>query len=208
MNFSTHLITTNLNCLVYSKDKNCIFLHRWQREQMHWPNCATIPVQQKRNCRTHWPALSTRQSWPHSCVKNWSWPKPRWVQKEMQLVWIVGQSHPAQGPEYLVDSVLGSLCCLMQHRGFDPPLGRIFLVEGIFVLELTWVLTPFPQNSFGWEYKPRSGFYTLAFHCMDSKDPDIHVLDGWMLATKTHPACTIREEGICDYSLALKNTWL
>ena len=28
-------------------------------------------------------------------------------------------------------------------------------VEGIFLLELTWFLTPFPQNSFGWEYKPR-----------------------------------------------------
>ena len=26
-------------------------------------------------------------------------------------------------------------------------------------------------------YKPRSSLYTHAFHCMDSKDPDIHVLD-------------------------------
>ena len=28
------------------------------------------------------------------------------------------------------------------------------------------------------------------------KDYDIHVLDGWMLATKTHPACTIHEDGM------------
>ena len=33
---------------------------------------------------------------------------------------------------------------------------------------------------------------------MDSKDPDVHVLDGWMPATKTHPARTIHEDE-CDY---------
>ena len=43
-------------------------------------------------------------------------------------------------------------CSIMFH----PPLGRIFLVNGISLLELTWVLTPFPHYSFGWEYKPRS----------------------------------------------------
>ena len=32
-----------------------------------------------------------------------------------------------------------------QRCGFEPPLG-IFLVEGIFPLELTWVQTPFPQK--------------------------------------------------------------
>ena len=73
---------------------------------------------------------------------------------------------------------------------------RIFPVEGIFPLELTWVLTTFPQNSFGWEYKPRSSLCTHAFHRMDSKDPDVHVLDGWIPATKTHPACTIHEDGM------------
>ena len=51
--------------------------------------------------------------------------------------------------EELVGSVLGSLSCLMQCHGFDPPLRRIFPVEGSFPLELIWVLTPFPQNSFG-----------------------------------------------------------
>ena len=52
------------------------------------------------------------------------------------------------GPELLVGSVLASVSCLMQHRGFDPPLRRIFPVEGIFPLELTCVLTPFAKNSF------------------------------------------------------------
>ena len=51
-------------------------------------------------------------------------------------------------------------------------------------------------NSFGWEYKPRSSLCTHAFHRADSKDPVIHVLDGWMPATKTHPVCTIHEDGI------------
>ena len=32
----------------------------------------------------------------------------------------------------------------------------------------------------------RSSLCTHAFHHMDSKDPDIHVLDRWMLAPKTH----------------------
>ena len=93
-----------------------------------------------------------------------------------------------------VGSVLGSLSSMMQHCGFDPPLRRIFLVEGIFPLELTWVLAPFPKNTFGWEYELSSDLHTHAFHHTNSKDPDIHVLDGWMPATKTHPACTIHED--------------
>ena len=55
----------------------------------------------------------------------------------------------------------------------------------VFPLEWTWLLIPFSQNSFGWEYKSRSSLCTHAFHCTDSKDPDIHVLDGWMPARKT-----------------------
>ena len=79
---------------------------------------------------------------------------------------------------------------------FDPPLGK-FSVEGIFPLELTWFLKLHsPTNSFGWEYKPRSSLCIHAFHRTDSKDPDGHVLDGWMPATKTHPARTIHEDGI------------
>ena len=58
--------------------------------------------------------------------------------------------------------------------------GEMFFspVKGIFPLELTWVLTPFPQNSFGGEYKPRSSQCTHSFHRTASKDPDIQVLDG------------------------------
>ena len=54
--------------------------------------------------------------------------------------------------------------------------------RGFFSLGLTWFLTPFPPNSFGWEYKPRPSLCSHAFHRTDSKDPDIHVLDGWMPA--------------------------
>ena len=82
----------------------------------------------------------------------------------------------------------------MQRHGFDPHLRSIFPVEGIFPLELTWILTPFPQNYFEWEYKPRSSVCTHAFHRTDSKDPDIYVLDGWMPVAKTHPVCTIHED--------------
>ena len=46
----------------------------------------------------------------------------------------------------IIISVFGLLSCLMQCHGFDPPLRRIFPVEGIFPLELTWVLTPFHKN--------------------------------------------------------------
>ena len=53
-------------------------------------------------------------------------------------------------------SVLGPLPCMMPRCRFHSPLRRIFPVEGIFPLELTWVLTQFPQKSFGGEYKLRS----------------------------------------------------
>ena len=78
----------------------------------------------------------------------------------------------------------------------DKHLNKL-TIEGIFPLELKWFLTPFSaKNSFGWDYKLRSSLCTPAFHHTHSKDPDIHVLDGWMPATKTHPACTIHEDGM------------
>ena len=49
--------------------------------------------------------------------------------------------------------------------------------RGDFPMEFTWFLTPFPQNSFRWEYKPRSSLCTHAFHRTDSKDPNIDVLE-------------------------------
>ena len=45
-----------------------------------------------------------------------------------------GNGWADRGPEYLVGSVLGSLSCLMQHRGFDPPQGEIFSGGGDFSL--------------------------------------------------------------------------
>ena len=44
-----------------------------------------------------------------------------------------------------VGSVLGSRSCVMQHCRFDLPSYEP-LVEEIFPLELTWVLTPFPKT--------------------------------------------------------------
>ena len=83
-----------------------------------------------------------------------------------------------------------------QCHGFDPPQGT-FSGRGDFSLGVNMGSNSIPpQNSFGWEYKPRSSLCTHAFHRMDSKDPDVHVLDGWMPATKTHPACTIHEDGM------------
>ena len=81
------------------------------------------------------------------------------------------------GPTSSVGSVLGSLYWVMQFCRFDPPRdsGRG---------ELTWVLTPFPQSSLGWEYIQRSCLYTHGFHHTDSKNPDIRVLSGWMPAAK------------------------
>ena len=139
----------------------------------------------QRTSRIRSPCLPlSRQMSPHQAVK---------MAFLRSLTWLGMQNG---GRNSSAGSVLGSLSCLMQCRGFDTHLGRIFPVEGIFPLELTWVLTPFPQNSFGWQYKPRFSLCTHAFHCTDSKDPDIHVLDSWMLATKTHPACTIHEDGM------------
>ena len=67
-----------------------------------------------------------------------------------------------------VTSVRGYLSTMIQshtHRFkpfSEPP------VEGLLHLELTWILTPFLKNSFGWVYKPRSSLCTHAFHRTDS----------------------------------------
>ena len=76
------------------------------------------------------------------------------------------------------NSSVGSAWARCQSVAGSILLWGHFPVEGIFPLELTWVQTPFPQNSFGWEYKPRSSLCTHAFHRTDSKDPDVHVLAG------------------------------
>ena len=53
-----------------------------------------------------------------------------------------------------------------------------------------------PQNSFGWEYKPRSSLCTHTFHHTDSKDLDIYVLDGRVSTSNENPACKIHEDGM------------
>ena len=106
---------------------------------------------------------------------------------------------PSRGWNSLWVECWACCCSVMQRHGFNPPLRIISLVEGIFSLELTWVWTPIfpsPPPPFGWEYKPRSSLCIHAFHHTDSKDSDMYVRDGWMLATTTHPACPIYEDGM------------
>ena len=91
-----------------------------------------------------------------------------------------------------------SAVCWARCPAWCSVTGSILLCGSGFPLELTWVLTPFPKNSFGWEYKLRSSLCTYAFHRTDSKYPDIHVLDGWMPATKhIQHAPSMKME--CDY---------
>ena len=92
-----------------------------------------------------------------------------------------------RGRNRSVGSVLGSLSCLMQCHGFDSPLRRILSSRGDFSLGVN-MDSDIAWNSFKWENKLRTSLCTHVFHRTDPKDPDIHVLDGWMPATKTHPA--------------------
>ena len=134
---------------------------------------------------------------PHNCTHiKIARPKVRINREFVQWVELFSFVSLTWGLEKFVGRVLGLLTCMMQCHRFDPSLGKMFPVEWIFLLELAWVLAPFPKNSFEWEYKLRSSLCTHAFYRSDSKDPDIHVLDGWMLATKTHPACTIHKDGM------------
>ena len=91
----------------------------------------------------------------------------------------------------------------MQCHGFDLLWGDFFQQRGYFSLGVKMGSDFIPLNSFGWEHKPRCGLCTHAFHCTDSKDPDIHDLDRCMPATKTHPdAPSMKTE--CDYL----NSWI
>ena len=89
-----------------------------------------------------------------------------------------------------VGFVSGPLSCMIQHHGFYSLQNLWFSLGGNMGTD------SIPKNSFRWEYKSRSSLYTHAIHCTDYKNPDIHVLDRWMPATKTQSACTIHE---CDY---------
>ena len=67
-----------------------------------------------------------------------------------------------------------------------------------FPLELTWVLTPFPQNSFRWEYKSRSSLCTHAFHRWDWRIMTFMSWTGECWKQKhTQHAPSVKTE--CDY---------
>ena len=92
-----------------------------------------------------------------------------------------------------VGNVLGWLSCVMQRCGVDPPLS--FQQRGFFPWSWLWFWLHSPKTLSN-EGINRGLVYGQAFHHMDSKDPDIHVLDRWIPATKTHLACTIHEDGM------------
>ena len=84
-----------------------------------------------------------------------------------------------------VGSTVSLLSCVKQHRGFTS-LKRYCMRGFCLGVDLGSDSTPF--DSCRWQYKPRSSVRMHAFHDMDSKDTDIHVIDRWMPATKTYPA--------------------
>ena len=55
----------------------------------------------------------------------------------------------AGGGRERVGSVSGSLSCLMQCRGFDPPLRRIIPVEGTFPFRVNMGSDPILPKLFG-----------------------------------------------------------
>ena len=63
----------------------------------------------------------------------------RGVQNDSSVVMVI---HDGAGIAQLV-VCWASLPCMIQHHRFNPPAS--LPVEGIFPLELTWVLTPFPR---------------------------------------------------------------
>ena len=71
--------------------------------------------------------LTNKDQWSPDMVPYQTTDKQRTAERAME------QEH-VRGPSSSVGSVLGSPSCLMQHRGFDPPLRRMFLVEGDFSL--------------------------------------------------------------------------
>ena len=105
-----------------------------------------------------------------------------------------------------VGSVLGSLSCVMQHHRFDLPWS--LSEEGLFPLELTCVLTPLPTDSFRLEYKLRSSLCIHAFNHTNSKDPYIHVIDGWMLVTNTPSTYHPWRQNVTTSMVGLKNGYI
>ena len=64
-----------------------------------------------------------------------------------------------------------------QRRGFDPPLGT-FSGRGDFSLGVNMGSNSIPPKTPSDESINRGLVCTHAFHRTDSKDPDVHVLDG------------------------------
>ena len=109
-----------------------------------------------------------------------------------------------QGPEKLVGSVWAHC---PQRRGFDPPLGKFSGREDFFPWSSHGFKLHSPQNSFRWEYKPRSSLCTHAFHRTDSKDPDVHVLGRVNAGNKNTPSMHHpRRQNVTTLIVGLKKT--
>ena len=91
-----------------------------------------------------------------------------------------------------VSSVLGSLSCVMQRCGFDPPLS--FQQRG-FSLGAN-MGSDSPKTLSDESINRGLACAHKCFPLHQLKDPDIHVLDGWMLATKTPNMCHPRRRNV------------
>ena len=90
--------------------------------------------------------------------------------------------------------------CWARWPAWCSVVESFFPVEGIFSLRVNMgFLTPFPQNSYGFEYKPRPSLCTHAFHRKDWKDPDVHVLEGKKFRRQKHTRHAQSTKTECDY---------
>ena len=137
------------------------WLFGWQPTMcsLHWMTPPWLFGWQPTMCSLHWMTPPWLFGWwPTMCSSHWATPPGLfgWQPHDMHMRRPVrmDQCSPHSQAYHLTprywgcNGLLGLMSCLMQHHGFHPPLRRIFPVEGIFLLELTWVLTPFSKNSF------------------------------------------------------------
>ena len=111
------------------------------------PPCLTVNPQPDRSLTTE-PSLYITMSWGLLLASRSICTSALAVPAGHSQQCVPRFSDSRVGRNSSVGCVLSSLSCLMQHHGFDPPWRRIFPVEGIFPVELTWVLTLFRKKLF------------------------------------------------------------
>ena len=128
-------------------------------------------------------------------------------QTDFFQTWHDGRRHYAVQFDTILNGLCGariaqSLMCWARCPVWWSIVGCGPPIKGIFPLDWTQVLTPFPTTLL--DESVKQGLVCAHMHCIaqTQKIPDIHVLDGWMPATKTYPACTIHKTE-CDYLYGL-----